>query len=181
MNCCHAAMNARAIQNQSYMVSAMTPTATEPRHEALPSLVDWLSNTDQVYVVGTTTPMLPQSTQAPLEVYFGEQNHHGVEQKRHREDDDSWATVAMTPMVVSPHGSSHKRSRSNNYQPPRQVPPSVTSAMGSLVGGSTQHNPLSVQLRRQLSGSRLDQYIGNHDRMEVDAVTSLQRPRSMSF
>lgn len=190
MNCFHTTMNARVVHSPNSMVLA----PVEQQSTLPPSLVDWLSPTaameQHVYVVGTpSTLTFPQSSStssssnAPLDVYFAAVHSHTAVPKRYL-DDESWSTVAMTPTaVVSPQASSHKRSRPNHYQPPRQVPPSVTSAMGSLVGGSMQQSNVSVQLRRQLSGSRLDQYIGNHDRMEEDNTvgTASLRPRSMSF
>lgn len=84
-----------------------------------------------------------------------------------------------------------KRSRSNNYQAPRTVRPSILTAMGSLVGGSNPqtgtrgsigHDSLAtaVPLRRQLSGGILEPFIGCHDNMDTE-TNDTSRPRSMSF
>jgi hypothetical protein len=88
--------------------------------------------------------------------------------------------------------SSSKRSRSNNYEAPRTVRPSILTAMGSLAGGSNPQttdargsfgrgpNSASVPLRRQLSIGALDPFIGGHDNMETE-TNDASRPRSMSF
>ena len=99
--------------------------------------------------------------------------------------------VPQTPVVItdqSPHyvpeqNHSPKKSRPNNYIAPRVVPTTFTSTMGSLVknGANTgmQKSNTRVQLRRQLSGGKLDAYLGSDDSMDVDNSDS--RPRSMSF
>lgn len=83
-----------------------------------------------------------------------------------------------------PAERSSKRSRSNGYEAPTTIRPSVLTAMGSLVGGTQERSQGNantfVPLRRQLSGGALDKYIGSHDSMETDANES-SRPRSMSF
>ena len=81
-----------------------------------------------------------------------------------------------------------KKTREHNYIVPRSIPETFTSAMGSLAarsvfgcntdtgGGSN----MRVHIRRQLSGSGLDPFLGGgDDSMEVD--TEASRPRSMSL
>jgi hypothetical protein len=103
------------------------------------------------------------------------------------------------PLVLP---SSNKKSRGNAYIASRPVTKSFNSTMGSLVGltpcistnasststsssvtacaSNLSNNPnLRVHMRRQLSGSQLDPFLGDHDDMEVEAADS--RPRSMSF
>jgi len=63
------------------------------------------------------------------------------------------------PPVVDYQDSGGKRSRPNTYRAPREVKASVTSVMGSLAGGSTTQSNTSVRIRRNLSGSRLDQFL----------------------
>jgi hypothetical protein len=96
------------------------------------------------------------------------------------EEEEEEAQVPMQQqMLLSP-----KKVRDNNYIAPRQVPNSLISSMGSLVGGSTsmglQNNNLRVHMRRQLSGSQLDSFLGDHDAMDVERPAE-SRPRSMSF
>ena len=75
---------------------------------------------------------------------------------------------------------SSKRSRTSNYQAPREVRPSILSAMGSLVGGVQSGSSTSVPQRRRLSGGYLDEFLGGHDNMDMDHAAD-SRPRSMSF
>jgi hypothetical protein len=73
-----------------------------------------------------------------------------------------------------------KRSRRNTYRAPREVKPTVTSVLGSLVGGSSHENNATVKMRRQLSGSQLDQFMSSgDDKMDEDPVPI--RERAMSF
>jgi hypothetical protein len=67
-----------------------------------------------------------------------------------------------------------KKSRENTYIAPRKVPKSLISSMGSLAGGPGL-------MRRQLSGSNIDPYLGDHDSMDVESAADSSRPRSMSF
>lgn len=78
-----------------------------------------------------------------------------------------------------------KKSRGNAYIAPRQVDKkSLLSTMGSLAQGAAMNanaasGNLRIQFRRQLSGGKLDGFIGvDHDAMDVDNDA---RPRSMSF
>lgn len=89
--------------------------------------------------------------------------------------------------------SQQKRSRENKYVPPRKIPQTFTSVMGTLAVTSSSSASSSsglvwgatragkrVSLRRQLSGSNMEAFIGgDHDAMDVD--NSETRPRSMSF
>jgi hypothetical protein len=90
-----------------------------------------------------------------------------------------------------------KRTRSNVYIPPRQVPRTFTSQVGSLAyypnnnNPQDQHIPHHVGLRRQLSSSKIEGFLSSHDTlgdnaMEVSEPTETtssaqSRPRSMSF
>jgi hypothetical protein len=90
-----------------------------------------------------------------------------------------------------------KRTRSNAYIPPRQVPRTFTSQVGSLAyypnnnNQQYQHVPHHVGLRRQLSSSKIEGFLSSHDTlgdnaMEVSEPTETStgaqsRPRSMSF
>jgi hypothetical protein len=107
------------------------------------------------------------------------------------DDDDDDKTPVDVPF---------KKSRSNNYQAPRSVKPSVLTAMGTLaaVGATTTTKtgagsfhtapavasgtffPASVPIRRRLSGGHIEEFIGGHDHMDI-VDTSDSRPRSMSF
>mmetsp|Transcript_23810 Transcript_23810/g.45327 ORF Transcript_23810/g.45327 Transcript_23810/m.45327 type:complete len:223 (+) Transcript_23810:170-838(+) len=86
-----------------------------------------------------------------------------------------------------------KRRRNASYVPPRQIPKTLTSAMGSLaaahqIRGTTAAattGNLRAHLRQQLSGSNLVGFLGNHhhhndDSMDVEDHPH-ERPRSMSF
>jgi hypothetical protein len=73
-----------------------------------------------------------------------------------------------------------KRSRGNSYRPPREVKTTVTSVMGSLVGGTFQQTLNEVKFRRQLSSSQLDQFMSQgDDKMDEDPMPV--RERAMSF
>ena len=82
--------------------------------------------------------------------------------------------------AADPCSASSKRSRTSNYQAPREVKPSILTAMGSLVGGVHSGSNTSVPQRRRLSGGYLDEFLGGHDNMDMDH-TADSRPRSMSF
>ena len=134
----------------------------------------------------TTTTTVPLVAVAPVPTshctsFVTANPHHQT--KRFRDDDedddegeyyedepihttttfDEYTTPITTTMDGSPDFHS-KKQRSRHYQPPRTVPLSVVSVMGSLVGG----------MRRQLSGSQLDQFLVNtaadddHDIMMQD-------------
>ena len=75
-----------------------------------------------------------------------------------------------------PNSITPKKARSNNYQVPRSVKPSLLTALGTLAGGSSE--TASVPTRRRLSGGHLDKFIGDHDK---SFETDPNRPRSMSF
>ena len=103
--------------------------------------------------------------------------------------DDSYGGPSITP----------KRARPSNYQAPRAVKPSLLSAMGTLASptatttnGTTtlfsrmppamasSASTTTVPMRRRLSGGHLEEYLGNHDNMDMDGGSD-GRPRSMSF
>lgn len=100
--------------------------------------------------------------------------------------------IPLTPVAQEEvtQGSMSKRSRPNNYEAPRTVPPSILTAMGSLVGGSISNGSTNnpglgsqaqfVPFRRRLSGGALEQFIGGHDTMDTDN-NEYSRPRSMSL
>ena len=106
----------------------------------------------------------------------------------------TYATTATRPVIQmtncdessseAPISGTPKKRRSNNYQAPHTVKPSVLTAMGTLAGGSSNKNGVngsfaaSVPIRRRLSGGHLDQFIGGHDK---SFDTDPNRPRSMSF
>jgi hypothetical protein len=80
--------------------------------------------------------------------------------------------------------SSGKKARQNNYQPPRHMnTKSVVAVTGSLVGGGwNAGTTTTVQMRRELSSGKLDQFFHNDamdDSLLVEPVES--RRRSMSF
>ncbi len=131
---------------------------------------------------------------APVAVPHDQSHQHQVKRERdgqHHEqphalpmqqEEESYF-VPVSDGISSPsHG---KRRRPSNYRPPHQVDKtSVVAITGSLVGGSWEQNGTSVRMRRELSGSQLDQFFRNHDVMEVDdgcARGAELRPRSMSF
>lgn len=95
--------------------------------------------------------------------------------KRERSDLDIFAR-----QIPVEQQSASKKTRSNIYIPPRQIPISFTSQVGSLAVGSTRSNDLNqVGFRRQLSSSKIECFLGDHDAMDVDMETT--RQRSMSF
>lgn len=102
--------------------------------------------------------------------------------KRGREDGAN-NTQHQDPVLAPPFLPPDKKSRANNYIAPHTYPNTFTSTMGTLVSSHASLNwsssLRSVPLRRQLSGSQLESFLGDHDDMDVDV--SEQRPRSMSF
>jgi len=72
-----------------------------------------------------------------------------------------------------------KKKRSNAYIAPRQVPSTFTSQMGSLVVSKDSNSQQRVGFRRQLSSSKIEAFLGDHDAMDVEPEST--RPRSMSF
>jgi len=150
-----------------------------------------LSSTYQQHVQSGTAPHNnPQHYEQPQQP--------PVVQVVHYQQDDDQTYFSATP----------KKARANNYQAPRSVKPSVLSAMGTLVGGSSitasscsgggyhasaasataPHNPQyphgvavfpTVPVRRRLSGGHLEEFLGGHDYM--DSMGDNSRPRSMSF
>jgi hypothetical protein len=114
--------------------------------------------------------------------------------------ENSQQSQLQSPPTDAPIPEVHqaaKRSRLATYTPPRQVPKNTFLAtMGSLavaaasvppssagIGAATSNNGsvARVPIRRQLSGSKLEGFLGNHDSMEVDESADGTRPRSMSF
>jgi hypothetical protein len=93
-----------------------------------------------------------------------------------RERDDGCNSTQHIP-VARP--SAQKKSRRNTYVAPRHVPATFTGQMGSLVVTKNINDPRQVGFRRQLSSSKIEGFLGDHDAMEVDTETT--RPRSMSF
>jgi hypothetical protein len=116
------------------------------------------------------------------------------------------------PTDNNPHSVAHaqqqhqqpaKRTRLATYTPPRNPTKNANllAAMGSLAAGPataaateppkngggaalSAGGMIRVPFRRQLSGSRLEGFLGNHDSMDVDesgAASAESRPRSMSF
>eukprot|EP00547_Thalassionema_nitzschioides_P004708 CAMPEP_0194218180 /NCGR_PEP_ID=MMETSP0156-20130528/23173_1 /TAXON_ID=33649 /ORGANISM="Thalassionema nitzschioides, Strain L26-B" /LENGTH=173 /DNA_ID=CAMNT_0038947439 /DNA_START=108 /DNA_END=629 /DNA_ORIENTATION=- len=75
-----------------------------------------------------------------------------------------------------------KRSRGNTYRAPREIKQTVTSVMGSLVGGTSEESPGVCQMRRQLSGSQLETFVNSGDAMVEDDFSNVfTRERAMSF
>jgi hypothetical protein len=127
-------------------------------------------------------------------------SEHSYQSKRSRSDDYSECSGYSWS-----DGSTEacKRSRPNEYLAPRTIKNTFLSTMGSLVAHQQQratqntatphhqqhHRPGTaaatttferhVPLRRQLSGGKLEPYLGNHDAMEVESSDS--RPRRMSL
>jgi hypothetical protein len=89
-----------------------------------------------------------------------------------RDRQDASTTPAVPTMA--------KRARSFNYRVPHTIPTTLISTMGTLATTTTTSSSnLRVHLRKQLSGSKMEQFLGNHDAMDVEPVET--RPRSMSF
>lgn len=83
--------------------------------------------------------------------------------------------------------SNAKRRRDASYFPAREVPKTLISSMGSLAAGGRGAAPgtnLRANLRQQLSGSNLMEFLGNHNDNAMDVEDHHhhhERPRSMSF
>jgi hypothetical protein len=120
-------------------------------------------------------------------------SEQGSFSKRGRDDSDSVSAASsissnvLIPAFPVATQSATKRQRPVGYTVPRQVAKntllatmgSLATAPGGAPGIGNNNSNMQVQFRRQLSGSKLDSFIGQHDSMDVDDTDS--RPRSMSF
>jgi len=116
-----------------------------------------------------------------------------VVQKRERDENDSPSQSMSVQTAVPTPGATplplyevplqmdpspiSKKSRSNRYEAPKVIKPSILTAMGSLVGGGGLRD---VPLRRQLSSSAIDSFLSGHDNMQTDEPSE-SMPRRMSF
>ena len=102
------------------------------------------------------------------------------------------AAAGAAAMVIPNHyqqdhhqqESNSKRRRDASYFPAREVPKTLISSMGSLAAGGRGAAPgnLRANLRQQLSGSNLMEFLGNHNDNAMDVEDHHhERPRSMSF
>ena len=91
----------------------------------------------------------------------------------------------------SAHSSPCKKKRSNHYIAPREIAKTYNSEIGSLAAaaatqatqqqqGNNLLGNMRLNLRRQLSGSKIESYLSNgcDEGMDIDDCS---RPRSMSF
>jgi len=155
-----------------------------------------LSAMDSNYADGHSSP---QSSMLPPKPYFaskpGESHfvtptssaigmHSSDHSKRGREDhsESSVDSTAAAPLPVQPTLQSPKKTRNNAYIAPRTVPNSFISSMGTLVApAAVPGSNLRVHMRRELSGGKIESFLGDHDAMDVDTTSETTRPRSMSF
>lgn len=94
--------------------------------------------------------------------------------KRKRDEGCNTTHYILAAQQLAP-----KKLRNNTYMAPRCLPPTFTSQTGSLVVANNGNDPRQVGFRRQLSTSKIEVFLGDHDAMDVDTETT--RPRSMSF
>lgn len=88
----------------------------------------------------------------------------------------------IDPLEIADRQNSGKRSRGNTYRAPREIKQTVTSVMGSLVGGTCEEKPGMCQMRRQLSGSQLETFMNSNDStVEDNSGNMIVRERAMSF
>ena len=118
--------------------------------------------------------------QQQYEVPIVDEPHH----KRVRGKPEVLSTPSIAndvPVFDTDQQQSGKRSRGNEYRAPREVKKTVTSVMGSLVGGGMFHQTTNAVIyRRQLSSSQLDQFMSQgDDKMDEDPTPV--RERAMSF
>ena len=121
----------------------------------------------------------PTSSAASVGGPHSDHSKRGRREEQSESSDDS--TAPVQPALQSP-----KKTRCNTYIAPRTVPNSFINSMGTLVapvpaapsGGSSN---LRVHMRRQLSGGKIESFLGDHDAMDVDTTSESTRPRSMSF
>lgn len=181
-----------------------TPTTATPAFTTWPNFVSPTSSgASQVSTTSTMTVNKANSCH-PKRYRGGEGKGEGGDHHHHHQPppyssfpqdaalgSTTWhgATPAPPTAVIPNINECSKRRRAANYVPPRQVPKTVTSSMGSVAargalgGGTAGATNLRVHLRQQLSGSNLMEFLGNHDdKMDVAEDSAHdQRPRSMSF
>ena len=126
---------------------------------------------------GSSSPL----SQPPLQAAGASYAVTPLQQQQQQQQMSSPPPPPPQPPSSTGSGSSvsSKRSRTSTYQAPREVRPSILTAMGSLVGGVQSGSNTFVPQRRRLSGGFLDEFLGGHDNMDTDMADS--RPRSMSF
>mmetsp|Transcript_41342 Transcript_41342/g.47005 ORF Transcript_41342/g.47005 Transcript_41342/m.47005 type:complete len:176 (+) Transcript_41342:129-656(+) len=123
--------------------------------------------------------------------YFTQEHHVQIDDELHKRSRSTpQPLTSFTPHDISRNKSSTieaadrqqngKRSRRNTYRAPREIKQTVTSVMGSLVGGTFEETTGLCRMRRQLSGSQLDQFINATDTMTKDDPV-ITRERAMSF
>eukprot|EP00545_Synedropsis_sp_CCMP1620_P010330 CAMPEP_0119016756 /NCGR_PEP_ID=MMETSP1176-20130426/14340_1 /TAXON_ID=265551 /ORGANISM="Synedropsis recta cf, Strain CCMP1620" /LENGTH=180 /DNA_ID=CAMNT_0006970283 /DNA_START=159 /DNA_END=701 /DNA_ORIENTATION=+ len=166
-----------------------------PRSQSMPQLTPWAQQQHQASLIGQPlsqpqspfVQLLPQQQyQVPITgvVPDGSAEHQKRMRGGRRQSEGALPTqplvanvVADSDCVQQQHG---KRSRGNAYRAPREVKKTVNSVMGSLVGGPFQQATGTVRIRRQLSGSQLDQFMSQGDD-KMDEDTPGTRERAMSF
>ena len=104
-------------------------------------------------------------------------NHHHHQQQQQ--------PPPQQPLLIQQQESS-KRRRNASYVPPREIPKTLISSVGSLAAAAAAPrgapgSNLRMGLRQQLSGSNLMEFLGRDDDMEVEDQAHETRPRSMSF
>ena len=165
------------LSRTNQMMHVMNPGLQQTNHfrgsQSIPLMNDWAQHQQ----TGNQRPSQPQQFHQQSQQYgspIADDPH-----KRVRGGDKPPANVAE---VQSPSDDTDdtdqqqngKRSRGNTYHVPRQQKPTVTSVVGSLVGGTNQ------QMRRQLSSGQLDQFMSQgEDKMDEDPMFA--RERAMSF
>ena len=186
-----------------YNSAAASPTSTWHNHQQTTTIVttypaaaaaagSYSSTTTYPSFVSPTTPV-QAAAGFSLEHSPAPPHHDGVvveEVRKTPRDHDSDSATAT--VVGGPTMPQSKRSRSNLYMAPKQIPKNTfTSQVGSLVVNRQLQNPADkndarqvIGFRRQLSSSKIEAFlsanVNDHDTdMEVDMEAS--RPRSMSF
>jgi hypothetical protein len=166
------------------MMHVMNPGVQNPgcfpgtRSTPVPFLNNWdEKNTAEDF----THPQKPNHyVQQQYEVPIVDEPHH----KRLRGKPEVLSAPSRAhdvPFLDMDHQHCGKRSRGNEYRAPREVKKTVTSVLGSLVGGGMFHQTTNtVIFRRQLSSSQLDQFMSHgDDKMDEDPTPV--RERAMSF
>lgn len=151
------------IHTHSLLLGAQEATPPHYHHSPVPQNEGWTTTLGQCSMVPiATSPSYEQE----------KRGRDGQQQQQH------YHPPPCDDGIAPP--SSGKKSRQNNYQPPRQVKKSVVAVTGSLVGGGWNECTTSVQMRRELSSGKLDQFFHN-DAMDDSLEPAESRRRSMSF
>jgi hypothetical protein len=166
-------MHDQDMQNREYFT---TQARTQPL-PVLPNIAKDPRNPEQFCQIQQL------SQQQQLEVHMLDDSNHKRQRSLSSTVDTSVTPVGpnfVQSQDITQQHTNGKRPRRNTYRAPREVMRTLTSTIGSLVGGTLLQTNNSVRFRRELSSSQLDQFICFGEQ-KMDEEHSQSRERAMSF